>query len=94
MGPKPFTQEELDGYKVRTRAQMVRVAQSNSGLASELAQAQTIHGDWREFFRGAQRVQALTLTDLQAAMKEALRANNRTVAMIVPPKTTDAVGGR
>jgi len=94
MGSKPFTQEELDGYKVRTRAQMVRVAQSNSGLASELAQYQTIYGDWREFFRGAQRVQALSLADLGAAMSAAMRVNNRTVAMIVPPKTADAAGGR
>ena len=94
MGPKPFAQEELDGYKVRTRAQMVRVAQSNSGLASELAQAQTLYGDWHEFFRGAQRVQALTLTDIGPAMKAALRTNNRTVAMIVPPTIADAEGGR
>lgn len=94
MGPKPFIQQELDGYKVRTRAQMVRAAQSNSGLASELAQAQTLYGDWREFFRGAQRVQALTLDDLGAAMKDAMRNDNRTVAMIVPPKTADAGEGR
>jgi predicted Zn-dependent peptidase len=93
MGPAPFTQEELDGYKVRTRANMVRAAQSNDGLAGELAQAQTLYGDWREFFRGVQRVQALTVADLQAAMRAAVRANNRTVAMIVPPKAAIVVGG-
>lgn len=93
MGPTPFTQGELDGYKVRTRAEMVRAAQSNDRLAGELAQAQSLYGDWREFFRGVQRVQALTIADLEAAMKAAVRANNRTVAMIVPPRTA-AGGGR
>lgn len=94
MGPKPFTPEELDGYKVRTRAQMVGAAQSNDGLAGELAQAQTLYGDWREFFRSAQRVQALTVADLGAAMQAAMRPSNRTVAMIVPPKAAASGGGR
>jgi predicted Zn-dependent peptidase len=93
MGPKPFTREELDGHKVRTRAQTVRAAQENSGLASSLAEAQTIYGDWREFFRTARRVQELTLADLDAAMKKAIRASNRTVAMLVPPGSGAAGGG-
>ena len=73
---------------------MVQSAQSNDGLISELTQAQALYGDWREFFRNAQRAQALTLADLAGAMKSAIRANNRTVAMIVPPKTTAAGEGR
>jgi predicted Zn-dependent peptidase len=93
MGPKPFTQEELDGHKVRTRAQTVRAAQASGELAANLAQHQTLYGDWREFFRAAQRVQALTLADLDAAMKRALRASNRTVAMLVPPGSGGAGGG-
>lgn len=94
MGPKPFTQEELDGHKVRTRAQTVRAAQANSELAANLAQHQTLYGDWREFFRAAQRVQALTLADLDAAMKRTLKASNRTVAMIVPPSGAATGGGK
>jgi predicted Zn-dependent peptidase len=72
---------------------MVRAAQGNDDLASNLAQSQTLYGGWREFFLGAQRVQALTLGDLQAAMNASLHANNRTVAMIVPPAPADE-GGR
>jgi predicted Zn-dependent peptidase len=94
MGPSPFRQEELDGYKVRTRAEMVRGAQGNEELAGNLAEAQTIYGDWHEFFRGAQRVQALTLADLEAVMKTAMRRSNRTVAMLVPPGAAEAEGGR
>ncbi|HSQ59092.1 MAG TPA: pitrilysin family protein [Acidobacteriota bacterium] len=93
MGAKPFTQTELDGHKVRTRAQTVRAAQANGELAANLAQHQTLYGDWREFFRAAQRVQALTLADLDAAMKRSMRAANRTVAMLVPPGSGGAGGG-
>jgi predicted Zn-dependent peptidase len=73
---------------------MVRTAQSNDGLAGALAQAQTLYGDWREFFRGAARVQALSLPDLAAAMTASIRTNNRTVAMIVPPRADASGEGR
>jgi predicted Zn-dependent peptidase len=93
MASKPFTQEELDGYKVRTRSQMVRTAESRERLAEELAYAQTFSGDWHEFFRQAERAQALTVDDVMTAMKQTLVRSNRTVGMIVNPKTQTAAGG-
>jgi hypothetical protein len=39
-------------------------------------------------------VQALSLQDLQAAMKRALVKSNRTVAMIVNPKSASSAGGQ
>lgn len=95
MTTKPFTNEELAGYKVRVRAQKIGAAESNSSLAGELAQAQMTRGDWREFFRGAERVQALTTADLMTALKKSIVKNNRTVAMIVKPEARTAnEGGR
>lgn len=94
MGAKPFTSEELDGYKVRTRAQMIGQAESNASLAGALARAEMIKGGWREFFRGAERVAGLTPADLQAAMARSVKKSNRTVAMIVNPKTASNEGGR
>jgi predicted Zn-dependent peptidase len=95
MTTRPFTMEELDGFKVRTRAAMVNSADGNQSLAGALAQAQMLHGDWREFFREAERVQGLKTTDLEAALKTAIRKSNRTVAMIVNPKPTASnEGGR
>lgn len=93
---KPFTQEELDGYKVRTRASLVGSVRSNRSLASSLAEAQTFYGDWHEFFRGQERVQALTVDDVMGAMKRTLVRSNRTVGVIVPPATETAAnaGGR
>ncbi len=96
LGDKPFTQEELDGYKVRVRAQKIGAAEDNGQLAGELAQAQVLYGGWREFFREQERVQALTPQDLIAVMKQALVKSNRTVAMIVNPSQDGeaAKGGR
>jgi predicted Zn-dependent peptidase len=84
-GEKPFTREELDGYKVRVKAQKIGAAESNAGLAGELAQAQALHGDWRQFFREQERVQSLSVDDVMAGMKRWFTRSNRTVAMIVSP---------
>jgi predicted Zn-dependent peptidase len=88
-----FTAEELDGYKVRTRAQKIAEAESNSQLALQLAQSQTFYGDWREWFREIERTQALEPDDLRRAMERTLRKSNRTVGMIVNAKSETPSGG-
>jgi len=93
---KPFTEEELAGYRVRTRAALVQRAASNEGLAEALAESQTAFGDWRAFFRQAERAQSIEPSELIEAMKKSFVRGNRTVAVIVPPKTetASAEGGR
>jgi predicted Zn-dependent peptidase len=92
---KPFTAEELAGYKVRVRAQKIGAVDGNLSLAGELAQAQNLYGDWHQFFREQERVQALTVDELMGAMKRSLVRSNRTVGMIVnPPKQAANAGGR
>jgi predicted Zn-dependent peptidase len=92
---KPFTTEELAGYKVRVRADKIEATEDNSRFAGELAQAQTLYGDWHEFFREQERVQALTPADLLDAMKRTLVRSNRTVGLIETPKAAAAKeGGR
>ena len=93
MTSKPFTADELTGYKVRRRAQAIFAAESNASLAGELSSAQAVKGDWREFFREAERVQSLTVLNLADALHRAVRASNRTVAMIVNPKSAANEGG-
>ena len=85
--------EELDGFKVRTRAQKIHVAETNSNLALELAQSQIMYGDWREWFRDLERVQAIRVEDLKAAMEKTLVKSNRTVGMIVNAKPETGAGG-
>lgn len=95
MTTRPFTAEELEGYKTRTRAFTISACDDNGQLAGMLAEAQMTRGDWRAVFRDVERVQSLTVADLQSALKQAIRRDNRTVAMIVPPApTAEAKGGR
>lgn len=95
LATSPFLAGELEGYKVRVRAQNIGRAERNSSLTDALARAQIIQGDWREFFREQERIQSLTVDDLMAAMRSALVKKNRTVAMIVnPPPQAANEGGR
>ncbi len=92
---KPFSADELAGYKVRVRADKIETAADNAQLAGTLAQAQALYGDWHEFFRGQERVQALTTADLMSAMKGSMVRGNRTVGVIVNPAAASAsTGGR
>jgi predicted Zn-dependent peptidase len=91
---RPFTADELAGYKVRVRAERIRTAADNASLAGALAQAQNLYGDWRQFFREQERVQALTLADLTAARQRSLIRSNRTVGVIVNPAQAANQGDR
>ena len=93
MTSKPFTAEELDGYKTRTRATTIAACDDNGQFAGALAESQMVRGDWREVFRDLARVESLTPADLQAALKKVIRRDNRTVAMIVPPQSAAAQEG-
>jgi predicted Zn-dependent peptidase len=86
----PFTAAELDGYKVRVRAQKIAAVESNAALAGELSMAQTLHGDWHAFFRDQEHAQALTPRDLADAMRAAFTRMNRTTALIVNPAVADS----
>ena len=93
MTSRPFTTEELDGYKVRMRAAKIGAVDDNEGLAGELAQSQTLYGDWHEFFREQERLQSLRPEDLTAVMQSSLVRSNRTVAFIKNPPATAANEG-
>ena len=93
MSTEPITAAELDGYKVRVRAAKISAVDDNASLAGELAQAQALYGDWREFFRESERVLSLTPDDLTRALKSAITKKNRTVAMMVAPAAS-AEGSR
>jgi predicted Zn-dependent peptidase len=90
---RPFTAAELEGYKVRVRANKISGVEGNAELASDLAQSQILYGDWREFFHEQQRVQKLTVGDLMSAMKRSFVRSNRTVGMIVTKPATSADAG-
>src|SRR5262249_9359772 len=90
---KPFKQEEVDGYKVRTPANVIHTADDNSALPGDLSDSQMMYGARREFFRKSDRTQSLKVSDVMNAMKTSLVKSNRTVAMIVSPKSAQSTEG-
>ena len=93
MTTKPFTVDELNGYKVRMRAGKIGAVEDNASLASELGQAQVLYGGWHEFFREQERLQSLRPEDLTAVMRMSLVKSNRTVAMMKNPAAAAATEG-
>jgi predicted Zn-dependent peptidase len=60
----------------------VRRMQSNLGLAFQLAESASLWGDWRETFRGAERLRGISAEDVRRAAARYLVPTNRTVAVL------------
>lgn len=78
-----ITQEELDRVKTNARAGLIRGLDSNSGLASQLATAESRRGDWRKIFTDIENLERVTVEDLQRVANKYLTKENRTVGIIV-----------
>jgi predicted Zn-dependent peptidase len=76
------TDEELQMYKTRTRADLLRGLADNQGLANDLAEYQTRYGDWRELFKQLEKVDKVTKADIRRVASEIFVSSNRTSAEI------------
>jgi len=76
------TDEELQMFKTRSKADLIRGLASNEGLAEQLAIYQTRYGDWRELFRYLDRVDKVTKADIRRVSNEVFKDTNRTVGII------------
>ena len=76
------TDEELQMFKTRTEADLIRGLASNEGLAEELAIYQTRYGDWRELFRYLDRVDKVTKADIKRVSNQVFQDTNRTIGVI------------
>ncbi len=76
------TDAELSRARTRARAGLVAALDSRTGLASALAQAQALDGDWRTVFRRLDALDAVTPADVQRVAGDTFRATNRTVATL------------
>jgi predicted Zn-dependent peptidase len=78
---------ELERFKTRARADLLRGLADNEGLAQSLAQYQTRFGDWRELFRDLDKIDAVTKPDVRRVANKIFIESNRTSAQIdfVPP---------
>ncbi|MGH9340475.1 MAG: M16 family metallopeptidase [Acidobacteriota bacterium] len=80
---EPVTDEELQKFKTRAKANLIRSLGSNSGLAEQLTTYHTLFGDWRELFRYLERLEKVTKEDIQRVANEVFTETNRTVGMVV-----------
>ena len=76
------TDDELQMFKTRTKADLIRGLASNEGLAQQLAIYQTRYGDWRELFRYLDKVDKVTKADIRRVANKAFQDNNRTIGSI------------
>jgi predicted Zn-dependent peptidase len=84
---------ELERFKTRARADLLRGLGDNEGLAHQLAEYQTRFGDWRELFRELDKINAVNKADIRRVANKIFVESNRTSARIefVPPqKPADA----
>ncbi len=77
------TQDEVARVKNQIAAGAVRRIQSNLGLAVQMADSESLLGDWRETFRSAQRLAEVTAEDVRRVAGAYFDASNRTVATLV-----------
>jgi predicted Zn-dependent peptidase len=76
------TDEELERYKTRAKADLLRGLADNEGLAHQLAEYQTRFGDWRELFNQLKKVDAVTKADVRRVANKTFVEGNRTSARI------------
>jgi predicted Zn-dependent peptidase len=82
------TDAELERFKTRARADLLRGLADNEGLAHQLAEYQTRFGDWRELFNQLQKIDAVKKADIRRVANKIFIDSNRTSARIefVPPQ--------
>ena len=90
------TDAELAMVKRRARAALLRKMNENEGLASELATAQALLGDWRELFRQVDRIERVTKADIRRVAAATFVDANRTVGRIETqtPASAGAAAGK
>ena len=87
------TDAELEMYKTRARADLLRGLADNQGLANSLAEYQTRYGDWRELFLQLDEVDKVTKADIRRVANQVFVASNRTSAEIdTEPRRTPKAG--
>ena len=90
------TDEEIEMYKTRARADLLRGLADNQGLANSLAAYQARYGDWRELFLELDRVDKVSKADIRRVANQIFVASNRTSAEIdteSPAAETKKAGG-
>ena len=85
--------DELQSVKTRAKAQLIRQLDSNQGLALQLAEYETVFGDWRELFHEVDKIDKVSAADVRRVANALFVPTNRTVGTIESVKPTSATKG-
>ena len=86
MGETPFTADEIDRAKLRSQRSSEQLMTSAAAMASALSSASAL-GDWRLLFLQRDRVQEVTVDDVNRVAKMYFVPHNRTLGMFYPAET-------
>jgi zinc protease len=81
----PFTAEEVERAKVRSRRTAETLPENSSGMAQSLSSASAL-GDWRLLFLQRDRIAAVTADDVNRVARTYFPKHNRTLGIYIPEK--------
>jgi zinc protease len=79
----PFTADEVEKAKVRSRRNAEMIQSNSSGMAQALSSASAL-GDWRLLFVQRDRLAAVTADDVNRVARTYFQKHNRTVGVYIP----------
>lgn len=88
MKKRPITAEELARAKASLLNDIDKTINNPQALGTELSESIAM-GDWRLFFLTRDRIEAMTLADVQKAGENYFKEANRTFGRFLPMKETD-----
>ena len=91
---QPITAVELDKAKNQLAAAFIFGLQTVDGIATQLGQYQYVHGDWREFGKGAARYLAVTAADVTRVARKYLVDTNLVELTLQPGAPEEAQGAK
>jgi zinc protease len=90
LAQKPVTEDELKRAKASLLSEIDKTINDPQKLAVQLSES-IANGDWRLFFLHRDRIENLTVADLQAVGLNYFKASNRTLGQFIPTVTPDRI---
>lgn len=85
LADKPFTDDEVNKAKVRSKRNAEMLQSNAQGMSQALSSASS-HGDWRLLFVQRDRIATVKAADVNRVAKTYFQKPNRTVGLFVPAK--------
>lgn len=80
---EPVTEIELERVKTQAKAGLLRILNSNMGMAKLLAEYEVKTGDWRNLFKQIDAIEAVTPQDILRVANSTFTPENRTIGKLI-----------